>query len=78
MKKYTSEDYPFLKEDLDWYYTALDKYQEDKTKQNFYDAEHELRGLFFSLKAHKASGHLSPIQFEEMLEYFKGELYGYD
>ncbi len=78
MRMYDPTNYSYLREDMEDFYRLLDLYLSDKTKQNYRNAEIALRHLFFALKADMNAGNLSKIQFDEMLEYFKGELYGKD
>lgn len=75
MYKYKSNDYPYMAQEIGDFYKALELYKNNPTKENKWDLNTSLKDLYFILKFFLNSGHLSPTQFEEMVDYFKGVAY---
>lgn len=74
MRKINSEEYPFIKEEIDTFYTELEKYQKDTSFSNELMVDDALRSLYFSLKGYKVLGYINQSQFEEIIDCCNGEI----
>ena len=67
-------DSPGLQSEIEDFYSFLEKYRAEKTKENWWLLDKQRRDLFFSIKHRVVEGRLTEIQAQEMRDYY-GELF---